>query len=348
MRVVVTGATGNVGTALVAALVADPKVDEVIGVARRRPQYGSDKVSWLAADLERDDLGFVAGADAVVNLAWKIQPQHDEAALLATNVVGTRRLLDAVLRQRVPAFVHASSVGTYGPGPKATVDERWPASGIPTSMYSRHKALVEEMLDGAAALHPDLRIVRMRTSLVFQRAAGDEVRRLFVGPLAPHRLPAAVRFVPSLRGLAFQATHARDVAEAYRLAVHSDADGAFNVAAEPVLTPRLMADAVGGRTLPLPVPLVRAAMAASWRLRLQRSEPGWLDMALRTPLMDTSRARQVLGWEPTVSAVDAFTELLGGMGEGAGTATSPLHPRGDGPLLPAGTGAGVERAPASR
>jgi hypothetical protein len=64
--------------------------------------------------------------------------------------------------------------------------------------------------------------------------------------------------------------------------------------------------------------------------------------------MDTSRARQVLGWEPTVSAVDAFTELLGGMGEGAGTATSPLHPRGDGPLLPAGTGAGVERAPASR
>jgi UDP-glucose 4-epimerase len=340
MRVVVIGATGNVGTAVVGALGADPAVDEVVGVARRRPQYGLEKVTWVAADIDHDDLGFVAGAAAVVHLAWKIQPQHDEAVLLRTNVMGTRRLLDAVLLHRVPAFVYASSVGTYAPGPKEPrVDERWPATGVPTSSYSRHKAAVEEMLDASAALHPGLRIVRMRTSLVFQRAAGAGVQRLFVGPLAPHRLPAGLRWVPSLRGLSFQATHARDVAEAYRLAA-----GAFNVAAEPALTPRLMADAVGGRTAPLPVPLVRAGMDLTWRLRLQRSEPGWLDMALRSPLMDTSRARQVLGWEPTVSAVDAFTDLLGGMGEGAGTATTPLHPRGDGPLLPAGADPVVEGA----
>jgi nucleoside-diphosphate-sugar epimerase len=337
MRVVVIGATGNVGTALVGALVADPAVTEIVGVARRRPQYGLDKVTWTACDIDHDDLGFVAGADAVVHLAWKIQPQHREAAMLRTNVVAARRVLDAVRLARVPSFVCASSVGAYAPGPKdPPVDERWPATGVRTSTYSRHKADVEELLDAVAALDRNVRIVRMRTSLVFQRAAGAEIQRLFLGPLAPHRLPGPLRLVPSFGKLVFQATHARDVAEAYRLALHSSADGAFNIAAEPVLTPQRMAAAVDGRAVTLPARLVRAGMDLTWHLRLQRSEPGWLDMARQTPLMDTNRARQELGWAPTVSAIDAFTELLDGMGRGAGTATTPLHPRADGPLVPAG------------
>src|SRR5215207_8024025 len=181
MRVVVIGATGNVGTAVVAALLADPDVTEVVGVARRRPQYSSERLTWVEADIDRDELAFLTGADAAVHLAWKIQPQHDEASMLWTNVIGTRRVLDAAVSHRVPAFVCASSVGAYAPGPKDTpVDERWPATGIASSSYSRHKAAVEAMLDAAEALHPDLRIVRMRTSLVFQRAASSSVQRLFV------------------------------------------------------------------------------------------------------------------------------------------------------------------------
>jgi nucleoside-diphosphate-sugar epimerase len=337
MRVVVIGATGNVGTAVVAALLADPDVTEVVGVARRRPRYSCDGVTWVEADIDRDDLAFLTGADAVVHLAWKIQPQHDEAAMLWTNVIGTRRVLDAAVAQRVPAFICASSVGAYAPGPKdAPVDERWPVTGIVSSAYSRHKAAVEDLLDAAEALHPQVRIVRMRTSLVFQRAAASGIQRLFVGPLAPRRLPGPLRIVPDLRGLVFQAAHATDVAEAYRLALHSSAAGPFNIAAGPPLTPQLMADAVHARTVPLPVGLLRAAMDATWRLRLQRSEPGWLDLARRTPLMATTRAHVELGWEPKVSAVDAFVELLEGMGEGAGAPTPPLHPRGDGPLVAVG------------
>ena len=339
MRVVVVGATGNVGLTLVLALSADPAVDEVIGVARGIPDLALPKVRWHAADVSISPLDVVAGADAVVHLAWKIQPQHREAQMLMTNVVGTRRLVDAVVRHRVPSLVYASSVGTYAQGSKQwPVDESWPATGIPTSMYSRHKATVESMLDDVATTYPQLRIVRMRTSLVFQRPAAASINRLFVNRFAPRRLPGPLRIVPRTPRLEFQATYTPDVAEAYRLAIHSDAGGAFNIAAEPVLTPALMAEALDAREVPVPAWLLRAGAAATWRMRLQRSEKGWVDMALRTPLMNTTRAREVLGWSETRTSVDALQDLFGGLGEGAGAPTPHLRPRRGGPVLEPATG----------
>lgn len=66
----------------------------------------------------------------------------------------------------------------------------------------------------------------------------------------------------------------------------------------------------------------------TWRLRLQPTDSGWVEMAAGAPVMDTRRARRILGWEARVSAVDAVRELLEGMGRGAGVAPSPaLKPR---------------------
>jgi nucleoside-diphosphate-sugar epimerase len=333
MRVVVVGATGNVGLSLVGALSSDPGVDEIVGVARRLPDITLPKVRWHAADVTSSPLDVVAGADAVVHLAWKIQPQHREAVMLMTNVVGTRRLVDAIVRHRVPALVYASSVGAYAHGPKDwRVDESWPASGIPSSSYSRHKATVEAMLDDVEAAYPQLRIARLRTSLVFQRPAAASINRLFVSPLAPRRLPDRLRIVPRTPRLEFQATHTSDVAEAYRLAIHADAHGAFNIAAEPALTPALMAETLDARVLPVPAWVLRAGAAATWHLRLQRSERGWVDMALGTPLMSTTRARTELGWAETRTATDALAEVFGGLGDGAGGPTPHLRPRRGGPV----------------
>jgi UDP-glucose 4-epimerase len=329
MRVVVIGATGNIGTATMRALVADPAVTSVIGVARRLPDLrAEDKVSWVAADVETDDLSVVAGADAVVHLAWKIQPQRDPAEMAGTNILGTRRVIDAVTRFGVPALVAASSVGAYSRGPKdRRVDETWPTHGVPSSVYSRHKAATEQLFDDAERDFPTLRLARLRTSLVVQRSAASEIHRIFLGGLAPWHLPRAMRWIPKPRRLLLQVTHADDVADAYRRAVLSDISGPLNVAAEPVLTPDLIARAVGGRTFRLPAAPLRAAVDVSYRLRLQRSEPGWLDMALDVPLMDTTRVRTELGWTELHSSADALLELLDGIGAGAGDATEPLQPR---------------------
>jgi UDP-glucose 4-epimerase len=332
VHVVVVGATGNVGSALLRALDRTPEVSSVLGVARRvapeRAMPGFEKVAWHAADISRDPLDFVAGADAVVHLAWLIQPSRHEHVMRATNVDGTARLVHAITESRVPTLVYASSVGTYAPASKATpLDESWPATGIPSSTYSRHKATVESMLDSTERQDPRLRVVRMRTSLVFQRAAASEVHRLFLGPLLPWHLPRPLRIVPKMPSLRFQATHATDIADAYVRALTRDVRGAFNIAADPVLDAHVIAEAVGGRDVSIPEPVLRTIVQAAYLARIQPAEPGWLDMATKTPVMNTTRARSELGWTPTITSVDALTELLDGIGDGAGFPTPALQPR---------------------
>jgi hypothetical protein len=54
-------------------------------------------------------------------------------------------------------------------------------------------------------------------------------------------------------------------------------------------------------------------------------------MALGVPIMDTSRARRDLGWSPSKSGVEALTELMTAMREGAGATLPPLEPHAAGP-----------------
>jgi nucleoside-diphosphate-sugar epimerase len=331
MRIVVTGATGNAGTSVLAALAADPQVTEIVGLARRRPAVERPKTRWVAADVATDPLEeHFRDADAVVHLAWLIQPSRDVRALEAVNVHGSSRVFEAAARAGARALVHASSVGAYSRGPDdRAVDESWPTGGTPSSFYARHKAAAERSLDAIEAEHPELRVVRLRPGLIFKRDAASGIRRLFAGPLLPSPLvdPRLLPVLPLPRGLRLQAVHADDVAEAYRLAcVEGSASGAYNVAAEPVLDARTLGPLLGARVIEVPPGPVRAAAGLSWRLRLQPTPPGWLDMGLAVPVMDCSRIRDELGWTPRHSAGDALLELLGGLRDSAGASTPPLHP----------------------
>jgi UDP-glucose 4-epimerase len=330
MRVVVVGATGNVGTSVLDALADEPRVESVLGVARRLPQLALPKVEWAEADVTRDELvPHFRGADCVVHLAWKIQPSRDGAALRATNVDGSTRVFLAAAGAKVPSLVYASSVGAYSPGPKdRLVDESWPTDGIRTSFYSRHKAEVERILDRFEHDHPAVRVVRLRPGLIFKREAATGIRRLFAGPFLPGFLlrPQLLPVVPDLPRLRFQGVHSLDVGEVYRLAVAGEARGAFNVAAEPVLDPQELGRLLHARPVPVPETLARAFTAVSWRLRLQPTPPGWLDLALNVPLLDVTRAREELGWEPRHTAGEALLELLAGLREAAGAPTPPLDP----------------------
>jgi UDP-glucose 4-epimerase len=336
MRVVVVGATGNVGTSTLRALVSDERVDSILGVARRRPTLELPKVEWAEADVRSADLASIfEGADAVVHLAWLIQPSRNEAETESVNVVGSERVFGAVAEAGVPRLVYASSVGAYSPGPKdELVDESHPTDGIETSFYSRHKAAVERILDRFERSAPSVSVARLRPGLIFKADAASEIRRLFAGPFLPNALltRSLIPIVPSVRNLRFQAVHSFDVGDAYAKAVFSEATGAFNIAADPVLDPERIGELLAARPVRVPQSLLRAVTSATWHLRLQPTPPGWLDLALQVPLMSTERARRELGWEPRRSADEALLELLDGLRHGQGISTPPLDPRTGGPL----------------
>jgi UDP-glucose 4-epimerase len=332
VRVVVTGATGNVGTSVIEALGETPQVEQIVGVARRLPNTAPAKTTWVDADIVSSDLEAIfAGADAVIHLAWAIQPSHDPETLERINLAGSRRVFEAVAAAGVPKLVYASSVGAYSCGPKdREVGEDWPTGGTRSSFYSRHKAQVEEMLDGFEARAPETKVVRLRPALIFKGEAATEIRRLFAGPFFPSFLIDRLPAIPRLSGLRFQAVHSRDVGRAYALATVRDVSGAFNLAAEPPIGPRQLAATLGARTFPMPVSIARRLVDLSWHLRLQPTPPGWLDMALDVPLMSSERAGRDLGWEPRYSAIEALQELLSGIRRGAGGETPPLEPAGRG------------------
>jgi UDP-glucose 4-epimerase len=336
MRVVVVGASGNVGTSLLTSLADEPAVDSVLGIARRLPELQYPKTEWAEADVSSSDLvPHFRGADVVVHLAWLIQPGRDLATLRATNVEGSERVFEAVAAASVPALVYASSVGAYSPGPKnRRVDESWPTAGIESSFYARHKAEVEHLLDRFERERPSVRVVRLRPALIFKREAASGIRRLFAGPFLPSPLVRRelIPVVPRTERLCFQAVHSYDVGDAYRLAALSEVRGAFNIAAEPVLNSEALSRLLAARPVPVHPGLLRAGAALSYRLRLQPSEPGWLDMGLAVPLMDATTAREELGWKPRYGADEALRELLAGIRDGAGLETPPLAPDSGGPL----------------
>ncbi|GGI93912.1 NAD-dependent epimerase/dehydratase family protein [Streptomyces brasiliensis] len=329
-RVVVVGATGNVGTSVMAALAEDPRVASILGLARRAPDWRPDRTTWAVADIDPGGSDLVhrfAGADAVVHLAWKFQPTHDPVTTWRTNVLGSIRVFEAAAQAGVGTLVHASSVGAYSPGPKESrVDESWPTHGWPQAAYCREKAYLERYLDAYELHNAGMRVVRLRPAFMFKRESASQQRRIFAGRLLPSHLvrPSLVPAVPDLRGLVFQALHTDDAAAACREAVIRPVRGAFNLAAGPVLDAAELARVLDARPVKLPLPPVRAALSAAWRLHLVPASPDLFDAVLRLPLLSCSRARTELDWQPRHTAVEAVQEFLDGLRNHAGMQTAPL------------------------
>ena len=333
MRIAITGATGNLGSALLRRLSASAD-HQLVGLARRLPEEGfaGDGIDWVSVDLTSDDAGATLrdafqGADAVVHLAWGFQPSHDLAYLEELGVGGTRRVLEAVAAVGVPHLVHMSSVGAYSPKhDDSPVDESWPTDGVPTSPYSRHKAAAERLLDEHEASY-DTVVTRIRPGIVGQRSAGSALLRYGVPGLVPARALDLVPVLPMDRRLVIPMVHADDVADAVERVLAHKAAGAFNLAAEPPVTTATIAAALGARAVHVPASAVRAVMSATWHARLQQVDTGWLDLGFAVPLMDTGRARRELGWSPSVDADAVFREVVEGMRDAASDRSPVLRRR---------------------
>ncbi len=169
-------------------------------------------------------------------------------------------------------------------------------------------------------------MVRLRPGLIFKREAASGIRRLFVGRLLPSQLlrPSLIPVVPKTEGLVFQAVHTDDVAEAYRRATVGDVRGAFNIAADPVLDSDELGRILGARPIPVPAKALRLFADLSWRAHLQPTPAGWVDLAVGVPVLDTTRARTELGWQPTKTSGEALRELLEGLADRAWGPTPAL------------------------
>ena len=338
--VAVTGASGNLGTALLRRLTAPGSgVAEVRGLARRRPPDSApyDGVRWHVADLGTVDSaavlpGFLDGVDAVVHLAWALQPGRQPDDLRRVNVGGTGRVVRAAAEAGVAHVVHMSSLGAYSPAEVGQrVTEDWPTTGIPSAQYSRNKSEAERVVREIAGRHRDLTLSVFRPTLVLQPDAGSEIGRYFLGPLlfgAARLLPGVVaKLLPlPLPSLSVAFVHADDVADALVRILGRRAAGPFNLAAEPLMDAAAIARALGTRRVPVPAFALRTAVQAAFAAHLIPTEPGWLDIAVGAPALDSTRARRLLDWTPEHRGDEVLARFVEALGRGEGGAGPLLRP----------------------
>jgi nucleoside-diphosphate-sugar epimerase len=158
-----------------------------------------------------------------------------------------------------------------------------------------------------------------------QRPAGADLKRLFVGSLVPTwwltRVP--LPFLPMPPRTVSQIVAADDLGDAFWRVLDRRAGGAFNIAGEPVIGPREVAEVLGTRWVPVRIAPVRGLMWLAWQLHLIAVDPGWLDIATTVPLMSTERARTELGWAPTIDSRQALRQAVEGVADEAVEDGSP-------------------------
>ncbi len=330
LTVAVTGPTGDIGVAALRTLDRSAKVGKVIGMARRPfdpAEHGlSKKVVYQRGDvLDRDSVdALVDGADVVVHLAFILIGDPAEAGRV--NLEGSRNVFDATVAAGAKRLVYTSSVAAYGfhrDNPQPLTEDVEPR-GSEGFYYSAHKAELERALDDAVAgsktdayvfrpcivagagattlIETMIRTLPVYGQLRLARRIVDTIP--FLGPILPDP------------GIEFQLVHTDDVAAAIVAAVEGRGEpGRYNLAGPGALNVAHLARALGWHSVPVPGPAVATLDELLAKLPGMPPEAAWLT-ALRVPtLMDTSQAREKLGWKPEWDAEATLRETVAGARE---------------------------------
>ena len=327
LTVAVTGPTGEIGVSAVNAIEHLDEVDRVIGMARR--EFDPSEHGWTKTEYRQGDItdrsavdALVAEADVVVHLAYLIMGSREESRRI--NLAGTRNVIEAaVAAQRVKRLVYTSSVAAYGyhrdnPVP---LTEDVPARGSAEHYYSAQKAecerVLHELTDGS-----DLEVYVLRPCIVAGPQA-PALRDSMPWQLVQRSLPAPLRsmvasaenLLPLMPdpGVPVQLVHHDDVADAIALAASgAGVPGAYNIAGDGEVTLGEVARATGTRSVRIPQSLAVAASDALARLPMVPAAAEWIHVGRTSMVMDTSRAKTVLGWHPKYTASETLADLVAG------------------------------------
>jgi nucleoside-diphosphate-sugar epimerase len=325
LTVAVTGPTGTFGFGLIPRLQADDRVVRIVGIARRPfdpAAYGWTKMEYRRGDVR--DPGALhdafAHADVVVHLAFLVIGAASGGAIRSVNVEGTLNAFRAAAAAGARRFVYSSSVAAYGfhPDNPVGMTEDWPVRPAARLFYAQEKAELERLLRAEAAARPaGPGLYLLRPSIVLgPHAVG--AKDLLPGPLAPvgrwlagraGRLPVPVPVLVPV--LPLQLVHEEDMGQALlECVVAAGPPGAYNIAADGVITVADVAREIGMLPLPLPAGPAQAAARAVAALPLLLPAAQWVEAASHPAIMDTARAKKELGWAPRFTALETLRDTL--------------------------------------
>jgi nucleoside-diphosphate-sugar epimerase len=327
LTVAVTGPTGTFGFGLLPLLQADARVARVIGIARRPfdpGEHGWTKMEYRQGDVRDPDTVKRAfdHADVVVHLAFMITGTASRETIRAINVEGTLNAFGAAAAAGAKRFVYASSVAAYGfhEDNPIGMTEDWPTRPASRLFYAQEKAELEQSLHEQADAHPEVDLYLLRPPIVLgPHAVG--AKNTLPEPLAAltqraldfaKRLPIPIP-VP-VPDLPMQFIHEDDVGQALLKCVVADGPpGAYNIAGDGIVTAADVVRELGFTPFTVPAGIAETAARAAASIPLPSFAPpvaGWVEAAAHPAIMDTTKAKQQLGWRPEFTGIEALRETL--------------------------------------
>ena len=304
MKVAITGVSSKLASDIVPLLEKDDEISEILGIDLVKPSFNSSKIIFKKRDVRDKQISEdLKGYDAIIHLAFIVLSIKSEMEAYSININGSKNIFDCAIKAGVKRIVHASSVAAYGAFPENPVPmtEECPIRIMKnTFYYNETKYRVEKILDKIEKENPDVKISRLRP-------------HIFLSPLEDNALGGRITeknvygFYP---GMLWQYVWAEDVAQAFYLALKKGAHGAFNLGADNPISSSEIATRLNKRLKIFPYTIIHSLVSLTHALRLQyQLDPGWLRIARYPIIVDSSKAKEILGWRPkydTLGAIKAY------------------------------------------
>lgn len=305
--VLITGASGYIGSALVAALAEDPgnlrrivalDIREVPSEARRN---GVHYVTGDIRDRSIDKYVSENEVDTVVHLAAIVSPGKGDTREFeySVDVLGTRNILEICLEHGVRQLIVTSSGAAYGyyaDNPKS-IREDDALRGNESFAYSDHKRQVEEMLAEYREQHPELQQLIFRPGTILGEHVGNQITAIFEKPVVLGVAGSATPFV---------FIWDRDVVACLVKGIREQRSGIYNLAGDGAMPLAEIARVMGKPYIAAPAWLLRAALSILKPLGLSQYGPEQVDFLRYRPVLSNEALKRDFAYEPERSTREVF------------------------------------------
>jgi UDP-glucose 4-epimerase len=314
MRYLITGGAGYIGSRLVEFLSRREDTEKIVVCDLAAPPAYVPKTEFERVDV-RDRGGVRATLerrkpDALMHLAFIVNPSHDEALMYDVDVNGTHNVLEeaaAAGTQQVLVTSSATAYGAFSDNPVPLTEED-PVRGVAAFSYARDKTESDRICQLWAATHPDRTMTIVRPCIAFGPNVDNYLVRLWTkqpfstdaGTLDNH-----IQFV-----------HEDDLVEAITALLVGRRDGAYNVAGDGLMTLRECAQVIGSPIRRLPMRTYRGLARAMWAARLSEAPPGQIDFAVYPWIVSTEKLKRDTGWTPRYTSRETFEITMRAQGKG--------------------------------
>ncbi len=308
--IAITGAGGYIGQRLIENLEKRDWCAGILGIDIVEPKVKSSKLTFKNIDI-RDHLliNFLKDhdIDTFIHLAFIVNPMHDEKKMYDINVNGNHNILKICDELKIGHIIAASSGTAYGAWPDnpEPLKEDDPIRLFPSKFsYAHHKGLMEQQCAEYIEKHPDVIFNIVRPSVVYGPNTDNYLSRIF------NNMPAVT--LPDGRDPNFQYVHEDDLARLFLLLIEKKIPGPFNAAGDGVMKLSEGAALIGKRSINVPYNLLYILFGIFWRLHIKMAEapPGMIDYMTYPWVLDTTRAKELLGWNPEYSTKDTLRIML--------------------------------------